>query len=43
MLGAFALLLAVDWVAYLAFGRWLAWPLLILLALAWPILMTAIT
>lgn len=43
MLIVFVVLLALDWSAYSLCERWLAWPALIPIAIAYPIVMTAIT
>ena len=39
----FTALLALDWLAYVAFERWLPWPFLIPVALFWPPVMTGLT
>jgi uncharacterized membrane protein len=43
MLLAFIMLLGADWVAYWVWDKWIDWPFLIPFAIAWPIVMTAIT
>lgn len=43
MLIAFVVLLAADWAAYLIWDRWLDWPFLVAIGIAWPLVMTAIT
>ena len=40
---AFVVLLALDWVAYLLWGKWVDWPFLVAIAVAWPVVVTAIT
>nr|ALS90285.1 MetaGeneMark_Unknown Function [uncultured bacterium] len=39
----FVVLLALDWAAYLIWGKWLDWPFLVVVAVAWPVVVTAIT
>ena len=43
MLIAFVVLLAADWAAYLIWDRWLDLPFLVAIAIAGPLVMTAIT
>jgi hypothetical protein len=43
IIGIFLMLLAADWIVFAIWGKWLAWPFVIAIAVAWPIVMTAIT
>lgn len=36
-------LIAANWVRYAVTGEWIAWPWAVLVAVLWPIIVTAIT
>ena len=43
MLFAFLVALAIDWLAYILFDRWMDWWALISIAMLWPIVMVRLT
>jgi hypothetical protein len=43
MLFVFLVALAIDWLAYALFDRWIDWWTLIPLAVLWPIIMVRLT
>ncbi|MES2989295.1 MAG: hypothetical protein V4808_15440 [Pseudomonadota bacterium] len=43
MLFAFLAMLAIDWLAYALFDRWMDWRMLIPIAVIWPVVMVRLT